>query len=792
MRFSSRLLIPVPVIPIVLIFLLFGSCAIAPQHKGSPSSPSGGSSSSSSSSGGTVTAAAVPQKNILPTIVPSTVGQAAAQTKLSSMYAAWKAYYVTSSGCPSGDLRVQRISEPGDTTDTVSEGIGYGMLLSAYMGDQATFNGLWAYAKHWFDANGLMNWQISSNGTVIGSGAAIDADEDMALALIVADKEWGGYTSDATALINNIYNHEVMQSAPYQYYIQPGDMWNTVANPSYLAPAWYRVFAEYTGNANWTNVASASYTLMNAALPNSSVGLVPDWCTLAGSPNQTAVTSYTGYNEYWWNACRTPWRFSEDVLWYNNASAAAYCNNWITFFNNSSGGNAANIYAGYSLAGAAQVTYGNAAFTGAVACAADASSTVSSAFASSLYSTATSWTVGTGTVQGYFGDTLEVLYMLTFIGDFYNPLHNKSWSEVGSPFNSTTFAGSSATGAFSGGWAMAVSRNGTVYVLEPYGTHGPVSGYDSLQVISSSGSGGAWTGSWICTFGSGFFFNDGDIALDGSGNLWVVYSDDSGNNPSSVVTYSGTAWSAAGTFGGLSGTCGSHVAANGSTVYAGCNNASYTAGFNLAGCTSSGVTVVDATALITGFPCNLYEGIAVDTISSSLYMLWTANLANPGGPGNPTDVISKLTGVTWTTIMSANVGQGYGGNIAVGPDGTIYYAYMDTSAGTIQVMRYSSGTWVNTGPTGAQVNNLTPGSPNFWDNRQFSIKIDLYGFAYLAYLDTSANVQVLQYIAGKWFGLNPGLAGTSSIPRISLGIDGTGSAYILYNDANYGYAYKCN
>ncbi len=366
----------------------------------------------------------------------------------------------------------------------------------------------------------------------------------------------------------------------------------------------------------------------------------------------------------------------------------------------------------------------------------------------------------------------------------------KNWSIVGVPFNSALFNGLSATGAFSGGWAMAVNRNGTVYVLEPYGTHGPVSGYDSLQVISCSGS-GSWTPSGICTFGSGFFFKDGDITIDGSGNPWVVYSDNSGNNPSSVATYSGTAWSAVGTFGGLSGTCGSHVAANGSTVYAGCNNASYTAGFNLAGCTTSGVTVVDANSLIAGFPSNLYEGIAADTISSSLYMLWTANLANPGGPGNPTDVISKLTGGAWATIMSANVGQGYGGNIAVGPDGTIYYAYMVDNPGTIYVMKYSGSQWNGVGSTGAKVTNFLGSGNNFWDNEQFSIKIDPDGVPYLAYLDIYTNVIILEYSAGNWYNVGPAapFTGSSTVPRISLGIDGSGGLYLLYNDVNYGYVY---
>src|SRR6185437_4703139 len=46
---------------------------------------------------------------------------------------------------------------------TVSEGIGYGMLLSAYANDSVTFNGLWRFYKKYKDANGLMNWRIGIN-----------------------------------------------------------------------------------------------------------------------------------------------------------------------------------------------------------------------------------------------------------------------------------------------------------------------------------------------------------------------------------------------------------------------------------------------------------------------------------------------------------------------------------------------------------------------------------------------------------------------------------------------------
>ena len=51
------------------------------------------------------------------------------------------------------------------------------MLLAAYIGDLPTFECLWSFAKSELDNFGFMNWQISSDGNVLGSGGATDADQ---------------------------------------------------------------------------------------------------------------------------------------------------------------------------------------------------------------------------------------------------------------------------------------------------------------------------------------------------------------------------------------------------------------------------------------------------------------------------------------------------------------------------------------------------------------------------------------------------------------------------------------
>src|SRR5438552_3748896 len=120
-------------------------------------------------------------------------------------------------GASSGGATAGRGGSGGAVNSTVSEGIAYGMLLSVFANDQPTFDKLWQYSQHWPDANGLMNWYISSDGTqVLGTGAASDADEDMAYALIAADARWGGkgslstnYIDLAKTLIGKIWQYEI-------------------------------------------------------------------------------------------------------------------------------------------------------------------------------------------------------------------------------------------------------------------------------------------------------------------------------------------------------------------------------------------------------------------------------------------------------------------------------------------------------------------------------------------------------------------------------------------------------
>ena len=264
-------------------------------------------------------------------------------------YNKWYADCVTSTGA-GGYLRVQRPNEPGlNPNSTVSEGIGYGMVIAVYMNDENLFDNLWKYEQLHQDGNGLMNWYIDASGTTAGSGGATDADEDMAWALLMASRQWGGkgtlantYLSYAVAQINAIYANELNSGIP-----DGGDGFTPI-NPSYFAPAYYREFANATGQAGWISVASNCYTVLNANLSqgygNATNGLDSAWCTSAGVSTNTNGAPW----DYQYDACRTPFRITQDYLWFGNASAQGYATKTSNFF---SAIGAVSIVDGYQLNG---------------------------------------------------------------------------------------------------------------------------------------------------------------------------------------------------------------------------------------------------------------------------------------------------------------------------------------------------------------------------------------------------------------------------------------------------------
>jgi len=271
----------------------------------------------------------------------------------------WRDEIVTSEGARGG-VRTRRPDTPdGQANSTVSEGIAYGMLIAVMVDDQALFDGFWTYARCFLNKSGLMDWYIAPDGSrALAVGAASDADEDMAWALIMADRQWGGsgalgesYLSVARRLIDAIYETEV-DHAQWPDMFLPGDDWRgkNVFNPSYFAPNQFRLFGQISGNeSGWQRVIDRGYTILasslNAPSKNQHNGLVPAWCDADGAP----VEAFPGaMKNYQYDSARTPFRLVQDWALAEDPRASAHLGKLSDFF---AGIGATHIVDGYELDG---------------------------------------------------------------------------------------------------------------------------------------------------------------------------------------------------------------------------------------------------------------------------------------------------------------------------------------------------------------------------------------------------------------------------------------------------------
>jgi endo-1,4-beta-D-glucanase Y len=353
---------------------------------------------------------------------------------LAQAYANWKSKFVVAD---SGGFKVIR---PENGNDTVSEGIGYGMLIAVYMDDKPLFDGLYTYWKAHIATNGLMTWCIpaGSGSCSASGGTATDADGDAAFAMLMASKQWTGgtYAADATTLM-----HGVLAADMSGTYIKAGSNYSAtgITNPSYFSPAWYRAFsrADTANSSAWTGLANGAFTLLNAISGSSSNGLYPAWCQ-----NNCASPASNGASTdmiYQYDSHRIPWRMGTDYCWNGTAAAKTYVDKTSAFFSSPShgGGGVGRLVDLYNLDGTDYTTgqaRNSASIIGTSAVGAMASAGTNTAYATYLNDAyqfvldisnrgtindraASEITPATKTSYSYFNGTVGMLTLLTMTGN---------------------------------------------------------------------------------------------------------------------------------------------------------------------------------------------------------------------------------------------------------------------------------------------------------------------------------------------------------------------------------------
>jgi endo-1,4-beta-D-glucanase Y len=355
----------------------------------------------------------------MPTNLP-TGGTYTKSQDAANAYAWWVSNYVVNCGGSPVQYRVKF----DDVTSTVSEGIAYGMLIAAYAADKEMFDGFWSYYKANSNGNGLMHWKINGCSGVLGSNGASDADEDAAMALIIASCQWPTattpytYATEATNLITAVKNCEIDTKTTPSNQMSNGDGWigcnswsNLCRNPSYMAPAYYKEFASFVPAqaGTWNAVVTASYNLLNSNR-NGSTGLVSNWSDQNGNPN-----SCNGPNEYGYDACRNPWRMATDVIWHNDANANDICNKLGSYVISRSAAGVGGPVPQWGGGGSHNATFVSTFASGIVG------ATPASTYQSIMNDM---YTEAVNTIDGlpaYFGNTLRVISLFMMTGNFWKP-----------------------------------------------------------------------------------------------------------------------------------------------------------------------------------------------------------------------------------------------------------------------------------------------------------------------------------------------------------------------------------
>ncbi|MBU0573721.1 MAG: hypothetical protein KKH83_04515 [Candidatus Margulisbacteria bacterium] len=302
----------------LLVLLLFvGSCGMAPL--------------SATQSGETMTS---PEESslIMPTYYPSAAtlsgsrySQASADQRCADAWAYFKSELVTSDGAVVHT----------DSGNVVSEGQSYGMMLAVQHNDKATFDRVWNWTSTYLQPGnryGLFGWNATTDGRVLDPMPATDADVMIAMALFFASSRWGDgkppydYSAQAKAICRQIIKYEVTSDNYLKFSPDSENFFST----SYFMPAFFRLFAHYTGEGRWNDVADKSYVMIfNCLRPeygNLDNGLVPNH-------NDKNGRKLSSGPDFFYDAMRTPFFIAVDQVWFGiDYRSSLYCNKIEGFF----------------------------------------------------------------------------------------------------------------------------------------------------------------------------------------------------------------------------------------------------------------------------------------------------------------------------------------------------------------------------------------------------------------------------------------------------------------------------
>ncbi len=319
-------------------------------------------------------------------------------------YDNWSSKYLAS--CGAG---VRPKTDP--ESESKVEAVGFAMMAAAYMGDRASVDALYTFYRSKVSNCGLMGWSVTCD-SFLDSGAATDGDIDTAIGLLVAHWQWpdADYGDKAKRVIGDLKQMIVDCGGTSTLYpgCGGGGKWGGcgTTDVSYYQPAFFRYFAELTGDSAWSKLADDSHVIRDRGA-DQNTGLVPDWQSAEGGPPQDSGRKHY----YSFDAVRTPFKHAMDYLWNGNASAGAWCKKITNWAYNSVG--VENIVDGYQLNGTPEGGYHNMVVVGSLAvCSLANTQEVADAFVAESAKMKDDY---------WYGGFLGNLYLLAMSGNMWNP-----------------------------------------------------------------------------------------------------------------------------------------------------------------------------------------------------------------------------------------------------------------------------------------------------------------------------------------------------------------------------------
>ena len=250
----------------------------------------------------------------------------------------WRAYrnrFVTADG---------RVVRPESGNDTVSEGQAYAMLRAVWMDDRRRLRPRvavdarpsWAHGPRRLVVDGVAlesrQWRPrrrlerrhrrrcrSRAGARHGGGPVVRIKR-AETCLRIRDA--------ARQVLAELIAHATTTDRDGTRLLLPG-VWadqraegrGIVLNPSYFAPASYRVFAQLTGDPRWLELAAGSYQVLDAVCATGARPTpIPDWVRWDSREAWTADGGASGAKSSW-DAVRIPWRVATDAMWFGAPEA---------------------------------------------------------------------------------------------------------------------------------------------------------------------------------------------------------------------------------------------------------------------------------------------------------------------------------------------------------------------------------------------------------------------------------------------------------------------------------------